>query len=1096
MVEVEFEFAQNVLKIQAQLNDLFQSVINQYAQKASINPDLFYFLANGKTINNKETVESQMNEINKRNSKIRVLVFLIEDNRRTSIKSKEIICPKCKEPCRIKFENYKIKLYDCINNHITKNLKIMDFSNTQIINTSNIVCNICKVKNLGNIENNEFYKCLDCKKNLCLLCKLNHDSNHNVISYEQKNYICLNHGEQLAKYCKQCHLNICFLCEEDHINHEIISFSMPNMKDTKNRLLEIKTEIESLKSKVEDIINQMTNRLNEIIKFLDIYYGISNDILNNFEKKNRNYQILENIKEIRVNNEIFGRLKNINKMKNFNELTFNINDLYTKIYNSENIEDINILNNQYSTLSTNLTFDERLNQMNIIYQIDKIDDYMIIFNEIFVENNKNNCYLIIDNQQKELCSLTKLNKKQKKNNTLEIKLIETKTITNMSYMFDSCNSLISLPDISKWDTKDVTDMSYMFYNCNSLELLPDISKWDIRNVINMSYMFSNCSSLKSIPDIDNWQVNKNLKKEKMFEGFKLTKIPRKFADLNLITIIYNVDKKMDSINIFGSDFVRINCNNCYLLIDGKEFKLSEKLKLNQRQKEKNTLEVKLVETSTIIDMSNIFNGCNSLIYLPNIYEWNTKYIKKMAGIFLNCNSLKSFPDISKWDTKNVTNMSYMFYNYNSLKSLPDISKWDTRNVTNMSYMFYNCNSLKSLPDISKWDTKNVTNMSYMFYNCNSLESLPDISKWQFNENLNKLKMFIGCKRELIPENLKKYIPNKMTILYSISEYNNDIYIFNKSFVEKNKSKCYLVIYDVEKDLCSDLKFQKYKNILEIKLIETETITDMSYMFYDCNSLISLPDISKWDIKNVTDMSYMFYNCSSLKSLPDISHWQFNENLNKLKMFIGCKRNLFPENLKKYIPNQITILYNIPKYNNNIYIFNKSFVEKNKSKCYLLIDGVEKDLCSDLKFQKYKNILEIKLIETKTITDMSYMFYDCNSLISLPDISEWDTKNVTDMSHMFYNCRSLESLPDISKWDTKNVTNISYMFYNCRSLQSLPDISKWDINYLTNKIYMFDGCNSLESLPDISKWDIKNTNTNMNYMFYNYNSSEPLHYISK
>ena len=27
--------------------------------------------------------------------------------------------------------------------------------------------------------------------------------------------------------------------------------------------------------------------------------------------------------------------------------------------------------------------------------------------------------------------------------------------------------------------------------------------------------------------------------------------------------------------------------------------------------------------------------------------------------------------------------------------------------------------------------------------------------------------------------------------------------------------------------------------------------------------------------------------------------------------------------------------------------------------------------------------------------MSYMFYGCSSLNSLPDISKWDTKNVTD-----------------------------------------------------------------------------------------------------
>ena len=52
-----------------------------------------------------------------------------------------------------------------------------------------------------------------------------------------------------------------------------------------------------------------------------------------------------------------------------------------------------------------------------------------------------------------------------------------------------------------------------------------------------------------------------------------------------------------------------------------------------------------------------------------------------------------------------------------------------------------------------------------------------------------------------------------------------------------------------------------------------------------------------------------------------------------------------------------------------------------------------------------------------------------------------------MSYMFYNCDSLKSLPDISKWDTKNATNMSYMFYNCDSLESLPDLSKQNTKML-------------------------------------------------
>ncbi len=41
--------------------------------------------------------------------------------------------------------------------------------------------------------------------------------------------------------------------------------------------------------------------------------------------------------------------------------------------------------------------------------------------------------------------------------------------------------------------------------------------------------------------------------------------------------------------------------------------------------------------------------------------------------------------------------------------------------------------------------------------------------------------------------------------------------------------------------------------------------------------------------------------------------------------------------------------------------------------------------------------------------MKYLFYDCKSLLSLPDISKWNTNNIVDMSNVFYNCKSLSSL---------------------------------------------------------------------------------------
>ena len=64
------------------------------------------------------------------------------------------------------------------------------------------------------------------------------------------------------------------------------------------------------------------------------------------------------------------------------------------------------------------------------------------------------------------------------------------------------------------------------------------------------------------------------------------------------------------------------------------------------------------------------------------------------------------------------------------------------------------------------------------------------------------------------------------------------------------------------------------------------------MFYDCKSLVSLPDISKWNVSKVTNMKALFYGCESLQCFPDISNWNIinNTNINKENMFYGSKKS--------------------------------------------------------------------------------------------------------------------------------------------------------------------------------------------------------------
>ena len=86
---------------------------------------------------------------------------------------------------------------------------------------------------------------------------------------------------------------------------------------------------------------------------------------------------------------------------------------------------------------------------------------------------------------------------------------DTADLTSMTYMFDSCHDLITIPLI---DTSKVTMMTFMFQFCTSLTTIPQL---DTSNVEDMQYMFFGCGALTSVPEIDVFKVTNMFY---MFEG--------------------------------------------------------------------------------------------------------------------------------------------------------------------------------------------------------------------------------------------------------------------------------------------------------------------------------------------------------------------------------------------------------------------------------------------------------------------------------------------------------------------------------------------------------------------------------------------------
>ncbi len=103
-------------------------------------------------------------------------------------------------------------------------------------------------------------------------------------------------------------------------------------------------------------------------------------------------------------------------------------------------------------------------------------------------------------------------------------------------------------------------------------------------------------------------------------------------------------------------------------------------------------------------------------------------------------------------------------------------------------------------------------------------------------------------------------------------------VFDASFANCHPTTCYGWFTD-----CSSLK------TLDLRNLNTDKVTNMSYMFTDCSSLKTL-DLQNFNTGEVTNMRYMFAGCISLTTiLVTESNWSVKDEINGFQMFGGCKK---------------------------------------------------------------------------------------------------------------------------------------------------------------------------------------------------------------
>ena len=450
--------------IQCKKTEKMEDICKRCSNKINIDINNFYFLYGGENIDLKLSYEEIISEDDLNRGKMSILIYQNNSNANTNesnqniskIKSKYAICPKCKENCLLKIKDYKIFLYGCKNNHKTNNILLNEYDNTQDINESKIKCNDCN-ENKSQTYNKQFFKCLTCKVNLCPLCNTKHNKDHNIIDYDKQNFICNIHKEFYNSYCENCEINLCMLCEENHYNHRKIYYGniVPNKNIIEGELKEFRKKIDKMNEKINNIINI----LKKISNYMEIYYKINNDILNNYDLNNRNYQIFQNINQINENikiEELDNLLIDNNIQNQFNSLL----SIYDEINNNnENI--FKEEENKTNTIKRKQNYHQKINKninntITIKYEINKNE--IKIFGKEFVNNNKENCLILYNGKKYDLSEYFLINKHKKDEEICEIKLEILNNLINLGDMFNSCKSLLSLPDISFLNTSNVEEM--------------------------------------------------------------------------------------------------------------------------------------------------------------------------------------------------------------------------------------------------------------------------------------------------------------------------------------------------------------------------------------------------------------------------------------------------------------------------------------------------------------------------------------------------------------------------------------------------------------------------------------------------------------
>ena len=284
-------------------------------------------------------------------------------------------------------------------------------------------------------------------------------------------------------------------------------------------------------------------------------------------------------------------------------------------------------------------------------------------------------------------------------------------------------------------------------------------------------------------------------------------------------------------NIFGSNFVKNNCNNIKIIINDKLYPLMDKYNLKEG---KNYIKIKILKKLTTLE--DMFSQCISLKNIDELKYLDTKEVNNFSGVFYGCSSLSNINALQNWNVSKGNDFSAMFFGCSSLSDLTPLQNWDVSNGTNFSYMFCGCSAISNINAI-----QNTNIFSTMLKDCSPLSNIKALQNWNVSNGKLFSAMFCGC-----------------SLLSDITPLKN---------------------WNVSNAIEFSGMFWGCKSLSDIKALQNWNVSNgilFICMFRECSSLSDIEVLKNWKTPKGKDFSGMFYKCSRSLNLKDLQNFNVSE----------------------------------------------------------------------------------------------------------------------------------------------------------------------------------------------------------------------------